>query len=89
MRTCRWSIASIALSVGSIAASYAIVQYLYRSGSWNPDAVFSHNLQAYSAYAILASFALAIIGMFRDRPFWVGIVAFVLSCLGVLSLAPV
>jgi len=86
MRTCKWSIASMALSVGSMTVSYSIVQYLYRTGNWNPDSMFSHHLQTYFACAILASLALAIAAMFRDRP-RPGTVSLVVSIFGVLSLA--
>jgi len=77
----------MALSVGSMTVSYSIVQYLYRTGNWNPDSMFSHHLQTYVACAILASLALAIAAMFRDRPLWPGTVALVVSMFGVLSLA--
>jgi hypothetical protein len=75
------------LSVGSMAVSYSTVQYLYRTGNWNPDSMFSHDLQTYSACAILAALALAIAAMFRDRPLWPGAIALVVSFFGVLSIA--
>jgi hypothetical protein len=71
----------MAVSVSSTAVVYSIVEYLYRKGAWNADSIFGRHLQTYYAWAILISFVLAITGMFRDRNFWVGTIALVLSIL--------
>jgi hypothetical protein len=86
MRICKWSIASMALSVGSMALSYATVRYLYERGVWNPDSTFGHHLQKYDAWAILISLALAITGLFRDRNIWMGSTALILSMFGLLTI---
>jgi hypothetical protein len=65
-----------------MTVSYAVVQYLYRRGAWNPDSIFGHHLQVYYAWAILISFVLAVTGMFRDRNVWIGTSALVLSIFG-------
>jgi len=75
------------LSVSSMALVYSTIQYLYRMGRWNPDSEFGHHLQMYFALAILTSFGLAVAGMIRDRQLWLGIIALVISFLGLLSLA--
>jgi hypothetical protein len=41
----------------------------------------------YSAWAILISLILAITGIVRDRNIWIGIVALVLSVLGIFTVA--
>jgi hypothetical protein len=87
MRICKWSAASIALSVASMTVSYATVQYLYRRGAWNPDSVFGRHLQTYDASAILISFVLAVTGMFRDRNVWLGTGALLLSMFAFLTVA--
>ena len=87
MRSCEWSIASIVLSLSSMTVSYSTVEYLYRRGAWNADSIFSDHLQTYYGWAILISFVLAITAMFRDRKFWVGMIALLLSLFGILIAA--
>jgi hypothetical protein len=87
MRICKWSTASIALSLTSMAVSYSTVQYLYRKGAWNPDSIFGRHLQTYYAWAIMISLVLAIVGMVRDRNVWIGTGALVLSIFGLFVAA--
>jgi hypothetical protein len=68
---------------GDIA--YATIQYLYRTGAWNPDSSFGHHLDTYGGTAALISFLLAIGGMFRDRNVWMGTLALLVSMLAILT----
>jgi hypothetical protein len=72
------------LSVGSMATTYSTVEYLYRRGIWNPYSVSGQHLQTYYLWAILISFVLAVVGMFRDRNIWIGTTALVISAFGLL-----
>jgi len=86
MRANKWSSISIALSVGSMVASYSIIRHLHQRGTWNAYSSFGQHLQRYDAWAILIALILATIGVYRDRSSWMRAFALALSACGLLIL---
>ena len=84
LRTHKWTVVSLILSAASWAALYATIGYLYRRGGWNPDSVAAHRLMKGYSLVMVISLATSITGMIRDRHLWLGAVALIVSCFGLL-----
>ena len=84
LRTHKWTLVSLFLSAASWTALYATTSYFYRRGGWNPDSVSAHRMMVGYSLAMVLSFTTSIAGMARDRHMWLGVVALIMSCLGLL-----
>ena len=79
LRSQRWGLTSLILSVGAFMVERWLVDYYSKRGTWVPYSPFANNFGARVGYVILLSLAFAIVALFRDRPPWLGLVAFAVA----------
>jgi hypothetical protein len=74
-----WGTASLVLSLGLFFFQRWMVEYWDRQGAWIPYSPFADSFGASMGWGLLASFAFAIIALFRERPPWLGLAALVVA----------
>ena len=79
LRSCRWNVVSVTLSIVPILISYLIITYESRAHTWDPKSQFARTLILTSAWCILLSLALAIVTLFKDSKTWSKLMALALS----------
>lgn len=80
----RWSLWSIGVTVGTGVATIGTIQYLYHRGMWRPESSLGIDLGIAGGVGMLISFALAAVGIAKEKPPVVGVVALCLSLLSFL-----
>ena len=79
LRSHKWSMTSLILSLGVFMLQRWLVDYYLRRGTWVPYSPFADKFGARVADGMLTSLALAIIALFKERPPWLGLVAFAVA----------
>lgn len=72
-----WSTASILITVADVIFDQLIVVRLIRNGSWVPYSPSANRVSAGIGWALLASAAFGIVATIREKPLWIGAVAFI------------
>jgi len=80
----KWSLMSLALSVGVYISIWLAVNHLYELGSWNRYSTLAHRLASVQGAAGILSISLAILAVRREPNSKLGFIA--LGC-GILLLA--
>jgi hypothetical protein len=79
----RWSLSSLGVTVGTALIVLTTIQYLHRRGLWRPESSpLASVMSVLGGLAILVSCALAVVGIARERPPLLGIVAL---CFSIMS----
>jgi hypothetical protein len=83
----KWSSASMGLSIGLALLTYAIVVYMQGQGQWMPGSKLDQLLGLVNIGTVASSFLLAVIALFKEPTLWYGLLALVLSLVGLFSYA--
>jgi hypothetical protein len=75
----RWSLSSIAVTVGTALVTLAAIQYLYRHDLWRPQSRLGGEIDGTGGLAVLISFVLAVVALFKKEPPFAALLALFLS----------
>jgi hypothetical protein len=75
----RWSLVSIAVTFGTAVGTLVTIQYLYRNGLWRSHSPLGMTIAGIGGVAVLVSFALALVALFKNEPPEAGLLALLLS----------
>jgi|HubBroStandDraft_5_1064220.scaffolds.fasta_scaffold1355139_1 hypothetical protein len=79
----RWALSSIGVTTIMAILTLAIIQYNYRLGQWQPNSPLGEVVEGLGAAAVMVSFVLSVIALFKKEPPTLAIVAMLLSVLSV------
>jgi predicted membrane channel-forming protein YqfA (hemolysin III family) len=86
VRSYKWSVSSIFLSIGSIVALYSILSSLTQSPAWNPHSEMAYVLRGCYGLASVISLILAVFALRNDRRKWMGLIALLFSIFAIFIL---
>ena len=75
----RWSLASLVVTLGTAVATLVTIQYLYRNGLWQSHSQLGMAIAGVGGVAVLVSFVLAVVALFKNEPPQAGLLALLLS----------
>jgi uncharacterized membrane protein (DUF441 family) len=79
----RWALSSIGISVGIALITLAIIQHSFHSGEWKTNSPLGMRVAAVGGVAVVVSFILAVVALFKDESRLVASLALLLSILSV------
>jgi hypothetical protein len=75
----RWSLSSIGVTLGTAAVTLAAIQYLARSGTFRLQSQLGARIDGVGGLAVLISFVLAVVALFKNEPPAAALFALLLS----------
>ncbi|HEY0703655.1 MAG TPA: hypothetical protein VGD60_12890 [Candidatus Acidoferrales bacterium] len=83
----RWSLASLVVTVVTALATLAVIQTLYHRGVWDSRSLVSEHISQVGGSAVLVSFVLGVVSLWKKEPLAAGTIALILSVLSVACYA--
>ena len=75
----RWSLLSVAVTVGTAFIVLTVIQDLYSHGMWRAESKLGVGLGILGGVALITSFILAVVSFVKEEPIFASIVALGLS----------
>lgn len=72
---CKWGLASFAVGLTGSSVSLTIIYTLSAKGQWLPQSVFGHRVYAVTFVLGMIAIGLALVGTWKDKWPWLGLIA--------------